>query len=72
MQNKEAFLAAGGSRLHYIPALNRRPDHIVSLAALLGRHIQGWPEVEAVQDTVQEEEEAQARVGRARRLGAER
>ena len=72
MQNKEAFLAAGGARLHYITALNDRPDHIAALAGLLVRHLQGWPEVAPVQEPTRAEEEVQARMSRARALGAER
>ena len=72
MQNKEAFLAAGGARLHYIPALNDRPDHIAALTGLLGRHLQGWPETAPAQGPTQEEEEAQARLSRAQAQGAER
>lgn len=37
------FVAAGGSGLRYIPALNTRPRHIDALAALCRTHIQGWP-----------------------------
>jgi protoporphyrin/coproporphyrin ferrochelatase len=44
MQNADAFRAAGGSSLRYIPALNARDDHVATLAALLRRHGQGWPE----------------------------
>jgi ferrochelatase len=33
--NKEAFLAAGGERLHYIPALNDRDDHIQMMVQLV-------------------------------------
>jgi ferrochelatase len=35
--NKEAFLEAGGERLHYIPALNDRDDHIEMMVQLV-RH----------------------------------
>ncbi len=34
--NREHFLAAGGERYRYIPALNERPDHIAALADLVG------------------------------------
>jgi protoporphyrin/coproporphyrin ferrochelatase len=33
--NKEGFIAAGGERLHYIPALNDREDHLDMMEALL-------------------------------------
>jgi len=42
MQNREAFLAAGGESYHYIPALNDRPDHIRALAELIMQHIDAW------------------------------
>ena len=35
LQNKEAFLQAGGASYSYIPALNTRPDHIQLLVELL-------------------------------------
>ena len=43
MQNAEFFEDAGGEALHYIPALNARPDHIDFLATLIGQHTLGWP-----------------------------
>lgn len=39
---RRLFLAAGGRELHYIPALNHRPDHIAALAGLVERHLCGW------------------------------
>lgn len=44
MLNKDGFVAAGGEDLHYIGALNERPDHIAMLADLVISHAQGWPE----------------------------
>ena len=44
MQNRDFFLAAGGAELRYIPALNHAPEQVDSLAALVQRHVQGWPE----------------------------
>ncbi len=37
------FLAAGGRQFRYIPALNDSPGWIRGLAALVERHLQGWP-----------------------------
>ncbi len=71
MQNKESFLASGGTRLHYIPALNARPDHIAALVNILGTHIQGWPEAATDFDSTAIQNEAQTRMRRARELGAE-
>jgi ferrochelatase len=44
MQNRDFFIAAGGETLRYIPALNDSAEQVDSLAALVLRHIQGWPE----------------------------
>jgi protoporphyrin/coproporphyrin ferrochelatase len=44
MQNRAFFVAAGGGDLRYIPALNDSAGQIDSLAALVLRHSQGWPE----------------------------
>jgi ferrochelatase len=46
MQNRDAFLAAGGEQLAYVPALNAGAGHAAALAALARRHGQGWPEFE--------------------------
>lgn len=40
--NRGFFLAAGGKRFRYIPALNDRADHIQALAGIAARHLQGW------------------------------
>ncbi|HEY0199980.1 MAG TPA: ferrochelatase [Rhodanobacter sp.] len=44
MQNRDFFVAAGGETLRYIPALNDSAEQVASLAALVQRHAQGWPE----------------------------
>ncbi|HEX5757607.1 MAG TPA: ferrochelatase [Thermoanaerobaculia bacterium] len=41
-ENREVFLAAGGERYRYVPALNDRPDHIRALAELALENLQGW------------------------------
>jgi ferrochelatase len=38
----EQFILAGGESLEYIPALNAGAAHVGALAALIGRHLQGW------------------------------
>lgn len=43
IKNKAAFLAAGGTRFDYIPALNAEADHAEMLADLVETHIEGWP-----------------------------
>ena len=43
MQVAEAFVAAGGERLRYIPCLNDAPAHADALAALAQREFAQWP-----------------------------
>ncbi|MDE1894974.1 MAG: ferrochelatase [Xanthomonadaceae bacterium] len=50
MQNRDFFVAAGGETLRYIPALNAGAGQVGSLAALVLRHTQGWPEFAADYD----------------------
>jgi len=50
MQNRALFIAAGGGDLRYIPALNDSAGQVDSLAALVLRHTQGWPEFAADYD----------------------
>lgn len=40
--NRDIFLAAGGERFHYIPALNDDPRHIAALAELVVKQACGW------------------------------
>ena len=42
MENHRAFLAAGGQRFSYVPALNAGAEHTALLATLVQRHCQGW------------------------------
>lgn len=42
IRGREQFLAAGGARLDYIPALNDSAAHLRLLANLIRRHVQGW------------------------------
>lgn len=67
IQNREAFIEAGGTDLRYIPALNAAPAHVEALCGLIERNLQGWPEVAG---NTPDTEEASQRVMRARRLGA--
>lgn len=43
----EEFIAAGGERFEYIPALNDSPEHVELLVARLVENAAGWPEVNA-------------------------
>ncbi len=42
LENKSAFLDAGGSEFHYIPCLNGRADFIDALASLVVDNLAGW------------------------------
>ncbi|MDX8402446.1 MAG: ferrochelatase [Mariprofundaceae bacterium] len=44
MQNRDVFLAAGGKRFRYIPALNDSPAHIAALASIIRAELAGWME----------------------------
>jgi len=43
MENRDAFLAAGGEKFHYIAALNARADHVAALSALIQRELGAQP-----------------------------
>ncbi len=47
LRGRADFIAAGGTTLRYIPALNAEPDHVAALAALIERHLAGWPQADA-------------------------
>jgi len=70
MENRNIFLAAGGQRYHYIPALNDRPEHIRTLANLIARHTQGWPETDPGYDKSQISKELDESRQRALAKGA--
>jgi len=42
MLNRDVFIASGGGRYRYVPALNDRPGHIAALAALCRRNLADW------------------------------
>ena len=71
VENKEAYLEAGGEQFNYIPALNDRPDHITALSGLVQKHLAGWPEVSPDWNAAQHETENAARLARAKAMGAE-
>jgi len=64
MEGKAAFLNAGGSEYHYIPALNERDDWIKALTQIAVDNLQGWLEPASSADELQRARE------RARALGA--
>ncbi len=44
MRGEEQFIAAGGEKVDYIPALNARADHVTLMRSLIDRHTRGWVE----------------------------
>jgi ferrochelatase len=70
IENKAAFLSAGGGEFHYIPCLNERTDWIGALASVAQDHLHGWLERYADQAAVQRN--AAASRERALALGAAR
>lgn len=63
MQNADAFHEAGGGKLHYIPALNDRDDHLDALSNVIGRHLAGWSDGHDM--------DADQSAARARAMGAD-
>jgi ferrochelatase len=61
IENRDRFLAAGGERYEYIPALNSAPEHIDMLVDLVTENLQGW---------LRQPEDAAARKQRAVAQGA--
>jgi len=71
VENKHAYLEAGGEQMNYIPALNDRADHITALSGLVQKHLAGWAEAEPDWNAAQNENENVARLARAKAAGAE-
>ncbi|HRX61912.1 MAG TPA: ferrochelatase [Candidatus Competibacter sp.] len=70
VENRLTFMAAGGERYRYIPALNDTPAHLDALIDLIDRHAIGWPEFAAVRDADAVAAERAASRDRALALGA--
>jgi ferrochelatase len=70
LENRQVFLAAGGERYRYLPALNDTPAHIATLTDLIGRHAAGWPEFAPDYDAGARAAECAATRQRALALGA--
>jgi ferrochelatase len=70
IENRQAFLEAGGERYRYLPALNDDPAHIEALVDLIGRHAAGWPEFAADYDANTLAADRAATRDRALALGA--
>ena len=67
LRNRETFLAAGGEAYDYVPALNADDSHVATLANVISRHAQGWPETSGVAG-----DDPEAIKQRAMRVGASR
>jgi protoporphyrin/coproporphyrin ferrochelatase len=72
LQNRDAFLAAGGKDYAFIPCLNDDPAHVDALSALVRRHLQGWPEADPAYDAAAVAAARAASRERAVAAGAER
>lgn len=68
---RDAFLAAGGKRFTYVPALNAGAAHVQLLTELAVREMAGWPEALASYNARARHNEAAYKAERARRLGAQ-
>jgi ferrochelatase len=68
MQNADFFRAAGGQTLSYIPCLNADATHVETLAALVSRHGQGWPEFDPDYDAAAVAAATQAAAKRAKAI----
>jgi ferrochelatase len=53
MQNREMFLAEGGTEFDYVPCLNSSPAHADALAEVVLHHGGGWPEFSEEDDAAQ-------------------
>lgn len=42
VENRDAFIAAGGRRLNYVAALNAGDAHVAAIQALIAHHSAGW------------------------------
>jgi len=71
MQNGDFFREAGGETLTYIPCLNATPSHVATIADLVLRHAQGWPEFAEDYDPVAAADRRAASRERARRAAGD-
>jgi ferrochelatase len=68
IENKSAFLSAGGREFHYIPCLNERHEWIEALARIAAENLHGWASTE--HDKTAAERAGQASRERALAMGA--
>lgn len=60
-ENRDYFMAAGGERYEYIPALNEGDLHIAALTQLIERNLQGWLEQIVTDETSLQQREHAAK-----------
>jgi ferrochelatase len=68
MQNRDSFLAAGGTRFDYIAALNDAAAHVDALARVIERHTRGWPALDPAWSAEMQAERDRTRAARYRAL----
>jgi ferrochelatase len=68
IENKAAFLKAGGKSFHHIPCLNERHEWIQAMARIVADNLHGWATSDY--DRGKAEREAQLSASRAKKLGA--
>ena len=68
MENKAAFLKAGGNEFHHIPCLNERHEWIQAMARIIGDNLHGWASSDY--DRGKAERDALLSAERAKELGA--
>lgn len=71
VENRNAYIEAGGKDFNYIPALNDRADHIKALAGVIQKHLAGWPETAPDWNEAQHTSENQQRLALAKNAGAD-
>jgi ferrochelatase len=70
VENKAAYLQAGGGQFHYIPCLNERHEWIEALARIAAENLHGW--VSRGGDAGSAQETAAAGRKRALAMGAQK
>lgn len=68
IENKTAFLSAGGAQFHLIPCLNERHEWIQALARIVAENLSGWASAEF--DSAAAQRAAELARSRALSLGA--
>lgn len=69
--NASLFQQAGGGELHYIAALNNRPDHVSFLSGMIEKQVGGWPEASPDWSLPETAHMLEKSLERARAMGAD-